>query len=305
VVPKKVLAVVLAVVIIVAAVAIILVKGPAAGTGTRIYVDQAGSETMYELCRKWAQDYMEINDLMTISVERGGSGPGLAALLNGTVDIAQASRPISAAERETAESRGLDIVELKVALDGIAIIVNPTNGVTNLTVEQLRGIYNGTLTNWEELGGADLPIQVYGRNDTSGTYVFFQEHVLENAPYTDTMVECDNYDFMIAEVNSPSHPGAIGYVGVGFVNNYPDVKIVPLKAADGSQAFLPSRDKVESFEYPLSRYLFFYLSEKPTGALLEYLEWVIDLDAGQVVVTEEGFYPIPRDVHDADMAALA
>jgi phosphate transport system substrate-binding protein len=118
------------------------------------------------------------------------------------------------------------------------------------------------------------------------------------------MTEYDNYDLMIADILAPSHPGAIGYVGVGFVNNYPDVKILSLKKNDSSPAYKPTQTNVESFNYPLARYLYLYLGERPTGTLLDYLEWVIDQKNGQAVVIQQGFYPIPQSLTEADMSIL-
>ena len=118
------------------------------------------------------------------------------------------------------------------------------------------------------------------------------------------MTEYDNYDLMIANLMNPANRGAIGYVGVGFVNNYPDVKILSLKKNDASPAYKPTKTNVESFDYPLARYLYLYLADKPTGNLLDYLKWIIDQQHGQTVVTQQGFYPIPQKVTDADMALL-
>jgi phosphate transport system substrate-binding protein len=303
---RKVLAVSVIVIVILATIGLVLVLNkPTEEKKVRVFIDQAGSETMYDLCLKWAKDYGANNASVIINVTRGGSGPGIASLLTGEVDIAQTSRQMRSDELEMAASQGMQIVEVKVALDGIAMLVNPVNNITTLTIDQLKSIYNGSVTSWKALGGADIPILAYGRNNTSGTYSFFQEHVLNNGNYGANISEYDNYDIMIADINSPSHPGAIGYVGVGFVNNYPDVKILSLKKDDSSPAYAPEKVYVESFDYPLARYLYLYLSEKPTGALLNYIEWIIDLDQGQSVVTKEGFYPIPQEVHDRDMALLS
>jgi phosphate transport system substrate-binding protein len=214
---------------------------------------------------------------------------------------------MSSAELANATAQGMKIVEIKVALDGIAMLVNPylyNNNITELTLEQLKGVYNGSINNWRQLGGPDTPVLVYGRNNTSGTYTFFQQNVLNNQNYTANMTEYDNYDVMIADILSPSHQGAIGYVGVGFVNNYPDVKILSLKNNATSPSYKPTQTNVESFDYPLARYLYLYLGERPTGTLLDYMKWIIDQETGQAVVIQQGFYPIPQNVTDMDMALL-
>ncbi len=275
---------------------------------TKTFIDQAGSETMYELCLKWASDYEAKDSLVQINVTRGGSGPGIAALLDHKVDLAQASRTMSASELANASAQKMKIIELKVALDGIAMLVNPflyDNNITELTLDQLRGIYNGSITNWKQLGGPDVAVLAYGRNNTSGTYTFFQQNVLNNENYTANMTEYDNYDLMIADILSPSHEGAIGYVGVGFVNNYPDVKILSLRMNESTPSYKPNQTNVESFDYPLARYLYLYLGETPTGPLLDYLEWIINQKYGQAVVIQQGFYPIPQSITDMDMKLLA
>jgi phosphate transport system substrate-binding protein len=274
---------------------------------SKTFIDQAGSETMYELCLKWASDYEAKDNMVQINVTRGGSGPGIAALLDHKVQIAQASRQMNVAEKANASSQGMNIIETKVALDGIAMLVNPylfNNNITVLTLNQLCGLYNGSINNWKQLGGPDVPVLVYGRNSTSGTYTFFQQNVLNNKNYTSNMTEYDNYDLMIADILSPSNKGAIGYVGVGYVNNYPDVKILSLKMNDTSPSYKPTQTNVESFDYPLARYLYLYLGEKPTGPMLDYMKWVINQQYGQAVVIQQGFYPIPQAVTDSDMALL-
>lgn len=215
---------------------------------------------------------------------------------------------MSASELANASAQKMKIIELKVALDGIAMLVNPflyDNNITELTLDQLRGIYNGSITNWKQLGGPDVAVLAYGRNNTSGTYTFFQQNVLNNENYTANMTEYDNYDLMIADILSPSHEGAIGYVGVGFVNNYPDVKILSLRMNESTPSYKPNQTNVESFDYPLARYLYLYLGETPTGPLLDYLEWIINQKYGQAVVIQQGFYPIPQSITDMDMKLLA
>jgi phosphate transport system substrate-binding protein len=306
VITRKIVAITVAIVIMVATLGAILILNKSNPTNdAKTFIDQAGSETMYELCLKWASDYGERNDRVQVNVTRGGSGPGIAALLDHKVDIAQASRKMNSAELANATAQNIHIIELKVALDGIAMIVNPAlynSNITELSLGQLKGIYNGSISNWKDLGGPDVPVIVFGRNDTSGTYVFFQQNVLNNENYTSNMREYPNYDLMIADILSTK--GAIGYVGVGFVNNYPDVKILSLRASDAFPAYKPTQVNVESFDYPLARYLYLYLREIPSGNTLDYIKWIIDQQFGQAVVIQQGFYPIPQSVTSSDMALL-
>lgn len=305
---RKMMAISAALIVLAATLGGIIVFNKSSEThNTKTFIDQGGSETMYELCLKWASDYGTKDNLVQINVTRGGSGPGIAALLDHKVDIAQASRTMSASELANATAQGLKTIELKVALDGIAMLVNPflySNNITELTLDQLRGIYNGSINNWKQLGGPDVPVLAYGRNSTSGTYTFFQQNVLNNQNYSANMTEYDNYDLMIADILSPSHEGAIGYVGVGFVNNYPDVKILSLRMNESTPSYKPNQTNVESFDYPLARYLYLYLVEKPTGPMLDYMEWVIDQQKGQAVVIQQGFYPIPQSVTELDLKLL-
>ncbi len=305
---KKIIAIAVILIMIAAALgSFVLLSKPSDGNNKITFINQAGSTTMYELALVWTKNYETNNSMVQINVTEEGSAVGIARLLAHTADIADASRQMNTVELANASSQGMHIVEVPVALDGITMIVNPylyDNNITTLTLEQLKGIYNGSITNWKTLGGPDTPVLVYGRNDTSGTYSFFQQNVLDNENYTENMTEYPNYDLMIADLENPANRGAIGYVGVGFVNNYPDVKMVSLKENATSPAFLPTRSNVESFHYPLSRYLYLYLANKPTGSMLDYVEWIINQQYGQAIVISQGFYPIPQSVTDADMALL-
>ena len=299
---KLVAALIIAVIAVAGVGAVVLLSGNGSPPKVHVYIDQQGSETMYELCQEWGKQYSAKDRSVTINVSRGGSGPGIAALLAGGVDIAQASRPMKDSERAQAAESGLEIIELKVALDGIAIVVNPDNDVDALTIEQLRGIYNGTYTNWNEVGGADTAILAYGRNNTSGTYAYFQEHVLDNGAYAANMSEYPDYNQMIADILA--HPGAVGYVGIGFAANYPDVKVVALQEDASSEAYYPTEANVLSGKYELSRYLYFYLTERPKGAMLDYLAWLVDPAGGQAVAESMGFYAVPPAAADENKAKL-
>jgi len=301
--PKKLAVIIVAAIIIVAAVSVVLLtQGPADSKVQRTYIAQGGSETMYDLGLKWASDYTDANPLTTINVSRGGTSTGITGMLNGTLDIADASNQMTADQLATARSEGKNVTELKVALDGVAILVNPNNPVTSLDLEQLRGLYNGTITNWNMVGGNDQTVQIYGRNNTSGTYSFFQQHVLNNENYSSNMSEYDNYDLMIPDIMS--HGGAVGYVGIGFATNYPDVKIVALKVNSTSLEYLPTKQNVLSGVYPLWRYLYLYTTETLSDGMLNYLKWVVSPSGGQTVTQEMGFYSIPDNISADDLQKL-
>ncbi|MFA5313083.1 MAG: substrate-binding domain-containing protein [Methanomassiliicoccales archaeon] len=185
--------------------------GSPAGADTSI--TQMGSDTMHELCQLWASHFKNETGI-SVTITGGGSGLGIAQFVQGGVDVAQASRQIKPSEIETAESNGIDVVEWKVALDGIAIIVNSENKIDSLTMEQLRGIYNGTYTNWNQVGGDGAPIVLYGRNSASGTYDYFKEKALINGEYSSSMQQFSGNSQIVVQVED--NKGGVGYVGIGY-----------------------------------------------------------------------------------------
>ena len=218
---------VVAIIIVAAVGAFVLTQNDDDGTSDEIVISQKGSDTMLELCQIWAEQYMENNSEAIVEVSGGGSGTGISALINGEVDVAQASRAMKQSEKDSAIAAGFTPVEFKVAIDGIAIITNDDNTVTTLTMEQLRGIYNGTYTNWNQVGGADEDITLYGRQSTSGTYVYFQEDVLSKENYTVNMNMLTGNSAIVAAVQGDA--GGIGYVGIGYVSSPTGINILDLK----------------------------------------------------------------------------
>jgi len=230
-----------------------------------------------------------------ISVSGGGSGTGIAALINGTVSIANASRAIKSDEIETAKKANITPVEFVVAKDAIAVIVNPNNPVTELSLQQISDIYSGKITNWSEVGGEDRPIVKLSRETNSGTHVYFLETVLrlgekDNKTLfsTDTLL-LPSSEGITAEVRD--NPNAIGYDGLGYV--IPEVKMLAVSKGTEGPYVLPSADSVNNGSYPIARDLYMYTNGEPSGTIKEYLTWITSPDA-QKIVTNLGFVPIAQ-----------
>ncbi|MEK6588354.1 MAG: PstS family phosphate ABC transporter substrate-binding protein [Chloroflexota bacterium] len=251
-----------------------------------------GSDTIVNLALAWAEAYHQLEPQVNISVTGGGSGTGIAALINGTVDIANASRQIKPEEQAEAEANGVSPVEFVVARDAIAIIVNPNNPVEQLTIGQLSDIYSGKIANWSEVGGEDRPIVRLSRETNSGTHVYFLEQVIRQGENEDkTLFSPETLllpssEGITAEVRD--NPNAIGYDGLGYVT--PDVKVIAV-AADPSGPFVrPSSESVNNGQYPIARDLYMYTAGEPIGRVLDYLNWITGPEAQQIV-SKLGFVP--------------
>ena len=214
--------------------------------------------------------------------------------MNGTVDIANASRQIKGEEIETARSNGIDPIEFVIARDAIAVIVNRENPVNELTLQQISDIYSGKITNWSEVGGDDRPIVRLSRETNSGTHVYFLETVLrlgqkdnETLFSTNTLL-LPSSEGIIAEVRQ--NPNALGYDGLGYVPH--DLKMIAIAEEPGGEYVLPSVETVNDATYPIARDLYMYTAGEPTGKVKIYLEWIISSDAAQGIVKELGFVPI-------------
>ena len=246
-----------------------------------------GSDTMVILGQRWAEEYMRAHPSATIQVTGGGSGTGISALINGTTDVCQASRAMSAAEKEKLRDRYATVgVEIPVARDGLSVYVNASNPLGEITMDQLKLIFTGKVTNWKELGGPDAKIVVYSRENSSGTYVFFKEHVLKNADYT---VRAQSMPGTAAVVNAVAKEKfGIGYGGAAYAKG---IKLLKVKKDSDSAAIPPDEAHVKDGSYPLSRPLFFYLRNKPTGDVGAFVDWVLSA-SGQAIVTKVGYYPL-------------
>ncbi len=255
-----------------------------------------GSDTMVVLGQRWAEVYMQNHPETAIQVTGGGSGTGIAALINGTTDIANSSRPIKESEITKAKNAGYYPEEFKGALDSLAVVVNRENPIQELTLKQLMGIYTGKINNWNEVGGANQSILRYCRESNSGTYVFFKEHVLKNADYAP---DCQTMPGTSAVANALSKdPAGIGYGGAAYFTNQPEIKILSVKKDDQSAAVNPvGPDGKLDYEaawtgrYPIARYLYMYTGFKPKGEIKAYIDWILSPD-GQKVVEEVGYVPL-------------
>ncbi|MFN8209726.1 MAG: phosphate ABC transporter substrate-binding protein [Bacteroidales bacterium] len=244
-----------------------------------------GSDTMVILAQKWAELYMKSNQSVSIQVTGGGSGVGITALINGTTDIANASRKMKQAEIEKLKSRYNTLgVEIPCAKDGITIFLNEANKVGELTLKQLSDIYTGKIRNWKELGGADAEIRLYGRENSSGTYVYFHDEVVKG----DYAASVQSLPGTAAVVNAVKKDvNGIGYGGAAYAVG---VKHAYVKKDNNSQAYLPTNETVAKGQYPITRYLYMYMRSRPSGETKKYIDWILGPE-GQRVVTEVGYFP--------------
>ena len=259
------------------------------------YIENKGSDTIVNLALAWAEQYQKEYPAIRISVTGGGSGTGIAALLNGTVTIANSSRSISADELKQAEEKGMKPVEHIIAKDAIAVIVNPTNPVKELTLQQLSDIYSGKISNWKDVGGEDRLIVRLSRETNSGTHVYFLEQVLRLGDKTsETLFSPDTLLLPSSEgiINElRTNPNAIGYDGLGYVPA--DLKMLAV-SRDGIEPFvLPSAETVNSKQYPIARDLYMYTAGEPEGFVKEYLDWILTAEAQQIVA-DLGFVPVGK-----------
>jgi phosphate transport system substrate-binding protein len=256
------------------------------------YIENKGSDTIVNLALAWAERYQQEHPDVRISVTGGGSGTGIASLINGTVDIANASRKIKEEEIAEAQANGIEPVEHIIARDAIAVIVNPENPVSQLTLKQISDIYSGKFSNWSEVGGEDRPIVRLSRETNSGTHVYFLETVLRLGESDDkTLFSMDTLllpssEGIIAEVRQ--NPNAIGYDGLGYVPE--DLKMIAIAEEEGGAYVLPSIPTVNDKTYPIARDLYMYTDGEPSGVVKDYLDWILGAEAQQIVA-ELGFVP--------------
>jgi len=245
-----------------------------------------GSDTMVILAQKWAEVYMKTNPNTAIQVTGGGSGVGISALINGATDIANASRKMKPTEKDKLKARYNTLgVEVACAKDGITVYLHPSNKVKELSIKQLSEIFKGNIKNWKEVGGADADIKLYGRENSSGTYTFFQENVVKG----DYASSCQTLPGTAAVVNAvKKDPNGIGYGGAAYAEG---IEICKVKKDDNSPAYIATAETIKTGEYPITRYLYMYLKNKPTGAMKSYIDWILSAD-GQKLVVEMGYFPV-------------
>lgn len=262
----------------------------APGTELSGLLDVRGSDTMVNLGAALAEAYMDINAGVDVVVQGGGSGTGIAALLNGNADIAQSSRAMATEEWALAEEKGLQVEEIAIARDAIVVCVHPDNPVQALSLEELGAIYRGEITNWSEVGGRDSEIVVLSRDTTSGTFVFFREAVvrqdgfLPDAEFTTQAMFAPSTQFIVDETAQNVH--AVGYIGLGYLDD--TVKAVDLLTGESSIPVSSTTAHPEGASYPLARPLFFYVVGELEGLVGDYVDFVLS-PAGQQLVRDLHF----------------
>jgi phosphate transport system substrate-binding protein len=253
-----------------------------------------GSDTLVILAQKWAEVYMGKTPGTKIQVTGGGSGVGLAALQNQTTDLANASRKIKSKEIEACiKAFNRRPTEYKVALDGLSVYVSSDNPVKELSLPQLELIFTGKVKNWKEVGGPDAPITVYSRENSSGTYEFFKENVLNGKDFASSAQTMPGTAAVLQAVGKDKN--GIGYGGAAYGQG---AKHLPIKKAEGSPAIEPTEENVVSGAYPIWRYLYIYVNPAlDKGEVAAYLGWIRS-DDGQKLVKEIGYFPLPAKLRE-------
>ncbi len=246
-----------------------------------------GSDTMVILGQRWAEQYMTAHPGSIIQVTGGGSGTGIAALINGTTEICMASRPMKPDEKRKLRDRYQTMgIEIPVAKDGLSIYLHERNPVKELSFVQLREIYTGAVTNWKQVGGPDAQIVLYGRENSSGTYVYFKDHVLLGRDYSP---RCQTLPGTAAVVNAVAKdPNGIGYGGAAYAKGIQECAV---KKDAASPAVLPSAATVKDGSYPVTRDLYLYTRVRPSGEARAFIDWVLS-PAGQSLTTQVGYFPV-------------
>jgi phosphate transport system substrate-binding protein len=259
-------------------------------------IQNKGSDTLVNVALAWAEAYRDINPTVSIAVTGGGSGTGIASLINGTVDLANASRAMKDNEIAEAQANGIEPVEHTVAIDALAIILHPDNPVSELSIDQLADIYTGRIRNWADVGGNDAHIVLLSRETNSGTHVYFLEEVVRRGDPDNKDIFAPQTLLMPSSVGITSeirrNPNAIGYDGLGYVDPAHE-KIVAIADTSAGPFIMPTVETASSGAYTLARDLYMYTSGNPTGVVGEFLAWIIS-PAGQAIVTQLGFVPLPE-----------
>ena len=268
----------------------LLAAGPALANNITV----KGSDTLVVQAQKWAETYMTKNNKVKIQVTGGGTGTGFAALQNQTTDLCNASRKIRAAEiAECIKAFGRRPTEYKVCLDGLSVYVNADNPIKELSLEQLELIFTGKIRNWKEVGGPDARITLYSRENSSGTYEFFKEHVLKNKDFAASAQTMPGTASVLEAVARDKN--GIGYGGAAYGAG---AKHLSIRKDDRSPAIEPTEETVVKGTYPIWRYLYVYVNPAlDKGEVASYLSWIRS-DEGQKVVKEVGYFPLPKHLRE-------
>lgn len=271
-------------------------SGAASAASGQRTIQNKGSDTMVNLALAWAEAYREERPEVAIAVTGGGSGTGIAALINGTVDIANASREMKDGEIEQARAKGIEPIEHLVAIDALAIIVNPANPVERLTIDQLADIFTGRITNWAELGGDDADIILVSRETNSGTHVYFLDEVVRKGDGENKDIFAPQTMLMPSSVGITSeiqrNPHAIGYDGLGYVTDHE--KVIAVAEDAGAPFVLPTVQTGADGSYPIARGMFMYTAGEPAGEIADFIAWIMG-PAGQQIVADLGFVPLTKE----------
>jgi phosphate transport system substrate-binding protein len=273
--------------------------GDDAGSGNRKAITIKGSDTMVILGQRFAEEYMRTNPGVVVQVNGGGSGTGIAALINGTVDLAQSSRPMKEKEKQDVQTRRkAQLTETPVALDALAVFVHGNNTIRELSLQQLADLYTGKITNWSQVGGANAPVVLYGRENSSGTYEYFKEHVLNKADFAPRVQTLAGTAAVINAVAKDAN--GIGYGGIAYAQG---VRAIAVKKDAASPAVGPNEASVANGTYPISRKLYFYWVSSANAGTQQFVQWAISPD-GQAVVKNVGYFPL-SDAPPPDTPAAA
>ena len=259
-------------------------------------IQNKGSDTLVNLALAWAERYRIVDPTVSIAVTGGGSGTGIAALINGTVDIANASRKMKEKEITAAQENGIEPIEFTVAIDALAVVVHPDNPVSKLTIDQLSDIFTGRVTNWKEVGGNDAPIVILSRETNSGTHVYFLEEVIRKGEKDNQDIFAPQTLLMPSSVGITSelrrNPNAIGYDGLGYVTEHE--KMIAVAIDSHAPYVLPAVETGADGSYPIARGLYMYTAGEPGGVIADYLDWIKGAE-GQAIVAELGFVPLTQE----------
>lgn len=274
---------------------IFALAAPAFAAKEKNSIQIKGSDTMVNLAQAWAEKYMQDYPADFVAVTGGGSGTGISSLISGTCDIANASRNIKEKEIALAKQRGINPYEIKVGLDGLAVVVSPKNPVSKLTIDQLAQIFTGKITNWKEVGGLDKKIVILSREVNSGTHVYFKEHVLRKGnpegkeEFAPNALLLSSSQAIADEV--AQNPEAIGYYGMGYISK--KQKAIMVAKDEKSEYESPAIENVVNGKYPISRPLFIYTNGQPQGLVKKFVDFCLSKD-GQDIVLKTDFVPIKR-----------
>ena len=265
--------------------------------GESLPIQNKGSDTLVNLALAWAEKYQTVEPAVSIAVTGGGSGTGIAALINGTVDIANASRAMKEKEKEAARANGIEPIEFVVAIDALAVIVHPDNPVNELTISQLADIYTGRVQNWSDVGGDDEQIVLLSRESNSGTHVYFLEEVVRQGDKENEDIFAPQTLLMPSSVGITSELRrnfrTIGYDGLGYVDPAHE-KTIAIAIDENTPFVAPSVATGADGTYPIARALYMYTAGEPTGTVKAYLDWIRG-EEGQKLVIELGFVPLGKD----------